>query len=48
VLQNQLSACAAGPSAGVTAYGITFWWSLALTAPALVPALLLGRARASR
>ena len=38
VLQQQL-AVAAPP----IAYGSTFWWSLALTAPALIPAMFLRR-----
>jgi hypothetical protein len=38
VLQHQLAV--AGPGA---AFGSTFWWSLALTAPALLPVALLRR-----
>jgi EmrB/QacA subfamily drug resistance transporter len=40
VLQQQL---AGAPAA--TAYGSTFWWSLALTTPALLPAVFLRRVR---
>ena len=40
VLQQQL---AGAPPA--TAYASTFWWSLALTAPALLPAVFLRRVR---
>jgi hypothetical protein len=29
--------------APATAFGLTFWWSLALTAPALLPVVLLRR-----
>ncbi|GAA2874834.1 MDR family MFS transporter [Pseudonocardia halophobica] len=44
VLQQQL----AGTGATAAAYGSTFWWSLALTAPALLPATLLGRTGGAR
>ncbi|MBO2460629.1 hypothetical protein [Actinomadura violacea] len=39
VLQREL----AGGAAPSTAYAHTFWWSLAFTALAFVPALFLGR-----
>jgi EmrB/QacA subfamily drug resistance transporter len=42
VLQHQLAG-AAGVAATAAAYGSTFWWSLALTAPALLPVVLLRR-----
>jgi len=38
VLQYQLAV-----EAPATAFGLTFWWSLALTAPALLPVVLLRR-----
>jgi hypothetical protein len=37
VLQHQLATSPA------TAFGSTFWWSLAFTAPALLPVVLLRR-----
>lgn len=43
VLILQLQLAGSHATAGrAAAYGATFWWALALTAPAVIPALLLG------
>ena len=43
VLQQQLAG-----AAPAIAYGSTFWWSLTLTAPALIPAMFLSRVSSAR
>jgi len=49
ILQHQLSSHAAGGGAGLsTAFGHTFWWAVAFSALALVPALFLPRERPFR
>jgi hypothetical protein len=48
ILQTQLHGHAAAGTAGqATAFDIAFWWSLALTAVAIIPAVLLPRLRRS-
>jgi EmrB/QacA subfamily drug resistance transporter len=41
ILQTQLTAHAAGAGGRAAAFDVTFWWSLGLTAIAVVPALFL-------
>jgi EmrB/QacA subfamily drug resistance transporter len=44
VLQRQLAG-ARGPSAVAAGFGATYWWTMAMTAVALVPAVVLARAQ---
>jgi EmrB/QacA subfamily drug resistance transporter len=49
VLQHQLSnAGSRSPGAVAKAFGHTYWWAMAITAIAIVPALVLARAQRSR
>ncbi len=41
ILQLQVAYHPAGPAGLAAAFGVTFWWSLAFTVLAAVPALLL-------
>ncbi len=47
VLQRALSHAGSGTAAAAAAYGTAFWWSLALTALAIVPCIVLVRAERS-
>jgi hypothetical protein len=49
VLQHQLAhAGSRGPAAVADAFGRTYWWAMAFTAIAVVPALVLAHAQRSR
>ena len=49
VLQHQLAdAGGRGPAAVANGFGRTYWWAMAFTAVAMVPALVLARAQRSR
>jgi hypothetical protein len=49
VLERQLAqAGSRGPGAVANGFGHTYWWAMAFTAVAMVPALVLARAQRSR
>jgi MFS family permease len=48
VLQQHLASGGAAPAAMAAAFGTTYWWVMALTAVALVPAVILARAESGR